>query len=221
VVTANIQDNPDLSDAQVRADVTITKGLGDLIGYQEIGEDADHVAVDQVLGSGWTTLFDNRATPVAYVTEHYKATAWAAVKMHDGKANVSPARYYCWVDLTPMNPGIAPFTMLNTHFVSGAWTNPGQSSEQWRKDMWNESFSLVRDFIVAKNRAGKTVVATGDFNNPDMGKFTSTQTTVAHQYYDYIIVCPAPEGAVLTKKGDARWTNLNSDHNAGSVTLGP
>lgn len=221
-MTANIQDNPDLSDSQVRADVTTCKGLGNLISFQEIGEDADHTAVDQILGPDWVTLFDGRETPLCFPAKMYQVLSSQAVKMHDGKSGVSPSRYYCYARLAPTNENIATFTAISTHFVSGAWTNPGQEAEQWRKDMWNKSYGMVQSFIKQENVAGRDVLVMGDFNNPDMRPFTPEQRTVAHQKYDYIIVCPAnPSTTDLHKKGDARWVSLHSDHNAGAVTLGP
>lgn len=211
-----------MPDAQVRADVRECKGLGNLIGWQEIGEDADHRAVEEELGAGWVTLFGGRETPLSYDSRLYSHSHAEAVKMHDGKEGVSPSRYYCHARFTPTHPGIARFTALVTHFVSGAWTNPGQEAEAWRQDMWVRSFDKVQSFVKAENAAGRDVLLLGDFNNPDMAKFTSDQRTVAHQKYDYVIVCPAnPETSDLRKQGDARWVSLNSDHDAGAVTLGP
>lgn len=214
IVTANIKDNPDMPDAFVRADIREVADLGGWLLFQEIGETEDHAAIEEELGPGWEIRFPNRAVPIAVKT-------WCTVrgegfiKLHDGRASVSPNRYLTWVDLS--TPGGLDPILMNTHWVSGAWSSPAKPAQAWRQQMWASAWAQTKAKIDEFNQAGRTVIIGGDFNRGSVERFSPRFRWLTQHGIDKIGMSvpvtgegPAPH---LTVRG-TQHVDLHSDHDA-------
>lgn len=214
IVTANIKDNPDMADARVRADVREAAHLGGWLLFQEIGEREDHVAIEEELGQGWQIRFPTRAVPIA-VRDWCTVKGEGFIKLHEGRAEVSPDRFLVWVDL--QTPGPLDPILMNTHYVSGAWSTPEKPAQAWRQQMWRTSWSQTKAKVDEFNAAGRTVIIGGDFNRGSVERFNPRFRWLAQHGIDKIGMSgPVPgtgPAANLTVRG-TQHVELNSDHDA-------
>jgi hypothetical protein len=216
IVSVNIMDNPDMADRLVRADVREVRELGGWVLFQEIGERADHLAISEVLGPDWDVHFPGLAIPIA-VKDFWKVKAEGKVKLHDGKAKVSPARYLAWVDLD-IGGNLDPI-LMNTHLVSGAWSTPAKPEQKWRQEMWNLSYKKIKAKIEEFNKQGRCVILGGDFNRASVTPFTDRWRWLGQHGIDKIGCSNPIPRPNITVVGDAKHIDLNSDHDALQVTI--
>lgn len=175
VVSANIKDNPDLAPAQVQHDTKVVAKLGGLIGWQEIGEVADHKAVDQACPpKNWYHEFRSLAVPVSVKKRYWTVVGSGSVKTHNGKAGVSPTRYVVWVVLRRKGKA-QKIAVVNTHYVSGAWNSKPKAAKQWRQDMWKIHWKKQQEIIADLLSQNISVLGTGDFNRVKVDKFFAQQ----------------------------------------------
>lgn len=96
-----------------------------------------------------------------------------ATRVHflsSGEAKVSPDRYMT-VRVNRI-PGVdAPVGFASFQLVAGAWTNPGQPAEQYRRDAWHHGAQAVEDALLGYRTAGITVVGSCDSNRPGAWQF--------------------------------------------------
>lgn len=216
VCTANIKNNPDMPDWQVRSDMRKIKAWKwfNVIGWQEIGEAADHRAIDSVFASSrFYHLFKHKELAVTVRRVTWTVLEDYYVAAHGGMAGVSPNRGMT-VDKMKQRVTGKLLAVINTHFVSGAWY--GEHSHQtWRRDHWNIHWAKLKTEIEKLNNEGYTVITLGDFNRhrSDMEKLTPTTFWAAFHGYDHIIVSPASAGTKVqvVKKGVYRH-HLFTDH---------
>jgi hypothetical protein len=216
IVTANIKDNPDMADRLVRADVREVRELGGWLLFQEIGEREDHLALTEVLGPDWDVHFPHLAVPIA-VKDHFRVVDEGRLKLHDGKAGVSPARYLTWLDLN-VGGALDPI-LMNTHWVSGAWSSPAKPHQDWRQAMWNLSWRTTKAKIEEFNQAGRTVILGGDFNRAAFTGFTDRWRWLGQHGIDKIGCSNPVARPNITVVGTPRHIDLNSDHDALQVTI--
>lgn len=82
------------------------------------------------------------------------------VLTHKGEAGVTPNRYVTWVQLRDRADG-KTFLVLNTHFISGAW-----SGHPERQARWNTHYGVLKSEItkLATAYPSSPVFVVGDFN---------------------------------------------------------
>lgn len=87
-----------------------------------------------------------------------------------GEAKVSPDRFMS-VRVTRI-PGLdAPIGWASFQLVAGAFTNPGQPAEQYRRDAWHVGASAVEHALADLRADGITVVGSCDSNKPGAWSF--------------------------------------------------
>lgn len=141
------------------------KPIGDVIGWQEMNTSADRSRLRKKLPA-YDHFFPKqgpaRAVPISWRKDKFKLVKAAAVLTHKGEARVTPNRYVNWALLERRANG-QRFVMINTHFISGAW-----SGHPERQGRWLKHAGKLRE--VVKNRHAKhpelPIFVVGDFNRP-------------------------------------------------------
>lgn len=227
IVSSNIKNNPDLPRPQVRHDLDAVKRLGGIIGWQEIGEASDRADLRARLKSpAWTHHGLSTECPVS-LGRRWLSDRGGVELLHGGRAKTSPQRVAVWRVVTCADrPRMQPFAVVNSHWVSGAWSHPGQRNEDWRRLMWHQSHDRMAALVARLRRAGLTVLGTGDYNRTgDWEGFGPGHQWLAHSRYDHIWTVPAPGGVRvrLTGSGTLSTGHLFTDHAAAwaRVTLNP
>ena len=144
VTTSNIKDNPDMPRRHVAHDVGLVgrhrrhRNARRIVLWQEIDTE-DRSVLRHQLPRPWQHIGMETECPISLL--RFDVDDWGVIRLHGGKARVSPARPLTWaiVRQRPYLPWGKPwpwFVVLGTHWVSGAWTNPGQRAEPWRRAQW-------------------------------------------------------------------------------------
>lgn len=220
VVTSNIRDNPDLPRAKVRSAAAETATLGGVALFQEIGEAEDHVDLHRAMGTGWTWANEHLAIPLAFKTKFWQIIEVGFEKMHEGLAGTSPARYIAWAvvkrkrRLARMAKKEKLLAVLNTHFVSGAWSTRYKLNKEWRKENWNVHYYKMKAKIIDFLGRGISVLFGGDFNRLTVAKFVYTQKWLVQHGIDKIGFIKAAGGLSVTKVWKSGHTDTTSDHDA-------
>lgn len=228
VLTANIKDNPDMPDAHVRYDLRkiyswlmknrLRRGRIHFAGFQEIGEQADHRAINAAfnLAKGYRQFFLHRQTPIVVRTVLWQVVDRYWIRTHAGLAGISPSRGYS-VTLNQHRVWRSKkLAFIDSHFVSAAWYGD-HARQTWRREKWIEHFDEMREHIKTLNSNGWTVIVLADWNRheKDVPEITPTTFLAAtNGYYDHIYVCPSSNGIKLKKvSSDVCREFLHTDHN--------
>lgn len=134
-----------------------------VIGWQEVDSPAARDKLRRSL-AGYRHFFPKagpaKSVPISWRADRFELIASGSLRTHGGEAKVTPSRYINWVILR--QPGRNKrFTVLNTHFISGAWTKHPERRPRWRKHA-RKLRQLVRDLGDRHPRA--PIFAVGDFN---------------------------------------------------------
>lgn len=219
-VTLNVKSNPEMPQAQVVHDVRAAAKEGSVIGWQEIGPDRYFDAIKD-LGPDWGHYMPKDGHQRIPVPISWNKNEWEKVdagfeRTHNGRAKVSPHRYISWVELKNKDTG-ATVVRVNTHAVSGAWSEP-KATTGWRREMWNRHMEKLHDLVAKLERQGKNVVIGGDFNR-DSYKVLGRQVrydsnlhqgTHGRSTYDYLM----SSGRDLEAKQVKVKRGFASDHDA-------
>lgn len=228
LTTLNVRNNPDMPRRFVRSDVSYAMKLGRrhpfrAVLFQEIGEAEDHQDVATVMRRRWWQhLHTNRPDPIA-LTRGFHVLESGVEHLHGGLAHVSPARMATWAVVQPRRPHrpVRPIALVDVHYVSGAFSHPGQRGEEWRRTHWDVGHAghgaLVRTF----NAEGLTVVGAGDFNRKgDVPDLSPACRWVAGAGYDHVYVSEAKGGTrAHAGRVQVNRRGLHTDHPAVSVVL--
>lgn len=135
-----------------------------VIGWQEVNDPADRQKLNRRLGSAYSTFYPAagpaKAVPISWRVSRFAKVSSGSKQTHGGQAHVTPARYVNWVVLEIRGTG-KRFVVVNTHFISGAW-----SGHPERQARWNKHYQVLRDTVAALKSAnpGKPIFVLGDFN---------------------------------------------------------
>lgn len=223
VETINIQGVPRMSREFVKEDVARSASRPvDIIFRQEISHDDYKHIVTTHQSAIWQTRFINLPIPISF----RRSAQWTLVpamtdyqRMHEGKAGVSSARYIAWVGLRNQETG-RTVVFMNTHFVSGAWSDREVEDRQWRRKKWNVHYAKMKSQILAFHKKGVDVVFGGDFNRHQVAEFHPNQVWLANRGIDKIGIVRAPPLAPLGSPSAVKLTRSNivggfhSDHDA-------
>lgn len=206
--SANVQNTPDMPDAEVRADVRTAARDCDLVLWQEIGEEADHRAVREVLGEGWrTSRLETRPSPISWRTARFRLAGEVreirvsdpTPRCADGSPSYNPAR---WITLAPLRVRSTgqKVTVVSLHFPQRRTCRTADTRERWAQ---------AYDATKAHLPDGPLVIG-GDWNRREDAVPAMTTwhwTTRAPDSLDHIAIART------------RWTvarkftrPLNSDH---------
>lgn len=150
------------------------------------------------------------AVPVT-LPDPWRIAEHTATKVSDGKAKISPDRYVVRVVAT--HPDLTdPVAFVSFQLVAGAFTNPGQAAEQYRRDAYAAGFAGAKGIVHDTALQGLTVIGGNDGNNPRMAAIHPRQQTVVHQSLDYLWVVEGSTRVSVRAKG---ITDLSIDgHNS-------
>jgi endonuclease/exonuclease/phosphatase family metal-dependent hydrolase len=159
VCAANIQNTPDMPDRRVRADAAEVRAHCDVVLWQEIGERADHRAVQ---GRGWkSTRHRKGGVVVSWRTSRVAAAAgasWVRVssptpRCANGRPSYNPAR---WIVRKPLRARATGqrFTAVSLHFPQRRTCRTEDTRKRWSQAWTNTRRALP---------AGPVVVG-GDWN---------------------------------------------------------
>ncbi len=195
----------------------------DVAAWQEIHQPAWHETLDAVLPPvDWAHLARETECPISVRRSLFKVVGRGWVQISKGREGVSPHRVLSWAHLEPVGVAVPGFVVANSHYVSGAFTNPGQVGDDdgWRKSTWLLGHAAARVQLAKFRDAGLTVVLGGDFNAPpaDMPKFWPEQVWAVNDGIDKIAVLPAQGGAKVQVLSTGR-APLNSDHDLRTARL--
>lgn len=227
VTTLNVRNLPDMPRRHVVADAQRAERLGRprpwrAILWQEIGEAEDHVDVRRALGRTWQHANEASPNPLS-LTAGWRVLETGRHKLHGGLAHVSPSREASWAVIQPKRPhhAVKPLALVGVHYVSGAFSHPGQRAEEWRRGHWDIGHAAHGDLVRTFNAEGLTVVGGGDFNRrgevPDL---SPACRWVAGSGYDHLYVSQAKGGTrVHLRRSIVTKAGLHTDHPAVSAVL--
>lgn len=135
-----------------------------VIGWQEVNDPVDRDKMRARLGSGYAHYLPPdgpaKAVPISWRTPRFKLIGSGSIRTHDGEAGVTPARYVNWVILR-INGTTTRFIVVNTHFISGAW-----SKHPERQARWLRHYEILRAKVADLREAHprKKIFVLGDFN---------------------------------------------------------
>ncbi|WP_189038626.1 hypothetical protein [Streptomyces daqingensis] len=189
------------------------KALGHVIGWQEMESAAARKRLREQLPKYSHFLPKSgpaKAVPISWRKDVFKPLDSGSVLTHKGEAKVTPNRYVNWV-LLEHRSSQQRFFMVNTHFISGAWSKHPERQGRWKKHA-----GKLRD--VVKNLHGRNtklpIFVVGDFNrhrkvslpgNVDYIRVKGAKGVPIDQSY--------ATGSVTTSKVD-RLKRFGSDHSA-------
>lgn len=227
LTTLNIKNNPDMPRRFVTADARYAKQLGRprpwrVVLHQEIGEPEDHADVRATYGPAWQHVGVSTPNPLA-LTRTWRVLEAGVEHLHGGLQKVSPSRMVTWAVVQPRRPhrAVAPIVVTNAHYVSGAFSHPGQRGEEWRDDHWNAGHVIHGVLVRQFNAEGLTVVGGGDLNRRgDIPDLSPTCWWVAAAGYDHLYVSEAKGGTrVRVRRTATHRAGLHTDHPAVSAVL--
>lgn len=227
-VTINVKSNPVMDQASVVHDVKRAASEGSVIGWNEISPDRYFKAIKD-LGPEWGHYMPKDGNlripnPISWKKDEWKLEGEGFLRTHHGKAKVSPNRYITWVKLKNKETG-KTIVRMNTHLVSGAWSEP-KATTGWRREMWNIHMAKLHDLVARFEKKGYPVIVGGDFNR-DSYKVLGNQVkydndlnvgTHGRSTYDYLM--HTPNGS-LKSKGTRVDHGFRSDHDSvvGTYTI--
>lgn len=192
LATLNVKNNPDMPRRWVREDarrvsaLTRTRPLR-VVLWQEIGEAEDLADIGSRLWPHRTIHGDTRQ-PIT-VSPGFKVLARGVEPLHQGLARVSPGRIATWAILAHPHPRAGRFAVVNVHYVSGAFSNPGQRGEAWRDLQWDVGHQAVAALVKDLRADGLPVMGGGDFNRRgDVPDLTPMTRWVAGSGYDHLFL---------------------------------
>lgn len=111
--------------------------------------------------SQWAHLIPADIKPTA-VDEH--GVCW---KAHGGLEKISPARgtIGAMLQVADIDLGVL---VLDSHFVSGAWSRKLRARRPWRRRKWRKHYAMLRQITEALDAAGFLVVHAGDVNRREV-----------------------------------------------------
>lgn len=196
-VTWNERDNPDLPPGQVQADFNLGKRMfkgSVLLGFQEIGEVADHVSLGRAFTKPFVQLFRRKPTPIVYNSRYMKADALQYVVAHGGLAGRSPQRGYSIARIKlRYRPRIKRFYVINTHMVSKP------DKDEWGREHWEQHWHSMQREVLDLHSAGYDVILMGDLNRVKLpSKIHPLQRVLAHNGLDWILYVPGANGNLVS-----------------------
>ena len=216
--TLNVKSNPVMPQEQVRHDVRRIAREASIIGWQEIDPQRYRDAIRN-LPEHWNHFMPKGSTnPISWNGNIWKKVAGDSITTHPGRAEVSPHRNITWVKLEHKDTG-KKIVRINTHLISGAWSNAPKKDKAWRQEMWKEHMRDLDQLVARFERQGHEVIIGGDFNRDSfrvMGddvRFDNKLNVGTHgkSTLDYLMHTKGPE----LRKLDA-WVHRGyaSDHDA-------
>jgi hypothetical protein len=208
--SANIQNFPDMSPADVVADGKTMAGLTDIWTMQENEHGEDSVAIMRALGSAWGIAHEDTALPIFYRTSVMELIGTRRVisSFEPELPLTSRPRIITAAGFKiRRRPELKAFVVVNGHLIPGAYNG---SQEDRRRTQWNIEFQDLRSFVADYKRKGRTVFVNADFNHPRPPKPVANFTWLVGEMLDRIGVTTT--GGVAVDEIADGVVELHSDH---------
>lgn len=168
IVQQNIKDFPDITAAQFQRIAGPLGAQGGWIGTNEVEGADDDAALDKALPvSEWWTWSEGennikvRASRWSYVPDSY-----GRLRLHGGRAGVSPHREVAYVTLLHNEaPLFTPTVFAVWHAVSVGPDSQSANDRAWREINRSAAYSALSGQFAAWSRAGLNIVWVGDTND--------------------------------------------------------
>lgn len=167
VVVANIRNTPNLPAAQQLHDVRKARGEAGFVLWNEIGEKADHDAIDKAFPrKAWRHLYRRIECPTSMRRRRFKLVLARQVLLHHGSSQIpNPNRYLTITVVRPAwRPWLPKLAVLGTHWVNGAFTDAHTTTRQWRAANWFADLRRTQEEVAQLVGDGITVILGGDLN---------------------------------------------------------
>jgi hypothetical protein len=143
---------------------------------------------------------------------------WAHLMSH-GKAHVQPDRYVT-VRVVRHPLLAAPLAVMSWQNVQGAYTDPGQADEGYRRASWASQWEVVQAEVTTLVREGITVVYAADTNRPKAPLLRWDDVRVLQQGIDALGYVPGRGRHALDVAVRRTWDlGLNIDGHRGTGAL--
>jgi hypothetical protein len=162
--TANVQNYPDLSPAQVHQDVATIVEHTTVCGLQEIQVGEDTQVVQRTLPRHWRMIGATSACPIVLNARLYPIRDKRVIRVERPelpRAHVNPVLEVTSVTLARHG---REFAVVNTHLISGGYN--GKRSKAVR-DQWDREWLVLEGEVHRLWHKGMTVFVVGDLNHPD------------------------------------------------------
>jgi len=186
-----------------------------VIGWQEVDTAAAQDKLRNRLDANYATFFPDegpaKSVPISWRKDRFTLLGSGSVRTHDGEAEVTPARYVNWVHL---QVGSTRFIVVNTHFISGAW-----SGHPERQARWNKHLTVLQDKVadLQRNHPQEPVFVLGDFNRAQAVNLPSPLQHVAVTGVSGVPIDQMYAPSTLNHSKVTRHSQWGSDHHAYSM----
>lgn len=155
------------------------RAFGQVVGWQEVDSPGARDKLRRSLPA-YRHFFPKdgaaRSVPISWRKDRFSLVKSGSIRTHAGEAKVTPSRYVNWV-LLKQPAKNKRFLVLNTHFISGAWTKHPERQARWLLHA-KKLRGLVK--TLGDQHPNTPIMVVGDFNRRRTVDF-------AHQV-DYIRV---------------------------------
>lgn len=222
VSSSNIKSNPPMSLAHVTSDIAHVAGIPTTGARVWFGQEivAGRYAKAWATGLPGTTYCGDEECPITLDPADWTIGQATVEKMHNGLIHVTPARYLSTVTATSTARPDVKVAFIDTHFISGAWSNNYPKTKAWRRARWSSHWAQLQDAVTRLVDAGYTVVVGADTNRETMPALHVGQLVPVEHGIDHLWVIPAAGRTVkVTGKTITAAGALFTDHDAIGATL--
>lgn len=219
-VTANIRNNPVQPRKAVKARVQQAVAQGGVIALQEMTSARQRAIAFPILWRhGYTIRGVRTPNPIAFPKARWTVPLARVHLVHKGKKHVSPNRYIIEVRAVHKATGLPIWWYSNWPVSRGHYANTAANQEKIPSLEWRIARLALAEHDLAKlaeagRKAGATVIALGDFNDPHTVVLDAAhQVDIAHHSLDHIIGIPSPTGSIKpVGKATIVPANKHMDH---------
>lgn len=139
------------------------RAFGHVVGWQEVDSPAARDKLRRSLPA-YKHFFPKdgaaKSVPISWRADRFELVKSGSIRTHRGEAKVTPSRYVNWV-LLKQPAKNKRFLVLNTHFISGAWTKHPNRQARWLRHA-----DRLRDLVkkLGDQHPNTPIVLVGDFN---------------------------------------------------------
>lgn len=223
LISANIKSNPLMKQEHVVADLLKVHAVAGVVLWQELEPQRYKDALRSNFNRGWEHTHLETEIPISYQADIWQVVPELSGKalMHPGRKLVTPERFVVWTGLRRKHSRLDPIIVMNTHMISGAFSNHYPLTKNWRRKQWEAHFAhqqgLVKDLIMG----GHTVLGGGDTNRgtPSMPKYAPSQVWLGEHGIDHLWCVEAPNSVKVSPRSHSLLTGMYTDHNPVVATL--
>lgn len=175
VTLANVKDFPDIPAEQTRHEINLTAAQtrGGVILWQEVRKASDDkwlraLSSGGKAGSWGHYIVDHPDTnvPISWDLGRFDLVAGYTSKLHAGDERVCNPRFVNVVILDPRLERLAPFAVVDVHFVAGAWSDKHEhdGTLERRRELYGEGRENLRAVVRELIAGGYPVIGGGDHN---------------------------------------------------------